>query len=311
MDGLNVFKRSLLNTKTLIFEKKYLLSMTIAVTVKVHDGVVLAADSATTLFSERGVSNVYNNANKVFNLYKTLPIGAISYGLGGIGNASMSTLMKDLRRKITGLDSKNSDWKLNSEDYKMCDVAELVKQFFYDDLYAKYFKDAKIKPVLGFIIAGYSSNEDLAEEYRIEIIEGVCRGPELIRNKEEAGIAWGGEQEAIHRLVCGFGMNLPQALKEMGIKDNDIGPAIDFIKGRLGAPLVPSAMPIQDAIDLAEYLVNTTIMFSRFTPGAPTVGGPIEIATITKHEDFKWVQRKHYWDEQFNPREFHNVKVRK
>ncbi len=60
-------------------------------------------------------------------------------------------------------------------------------------------------------------------------------------------------------------------------------------------------MPIQDAIDLAEFLVSATIQFVRFTPGEPTVGGPIEIATITKHEGFKWVSRKHYYDTRFNP----------
>lgn len=35
-------------------------------------------------------------------------------------------------------------------------------------------------------------------------------------------------------------------------------------------------------------------------PGANTVGGPIELAAITKHEGFKWVTRKHYFDEQLN-----------
>ncbi len=49
-------------------------------------------------------------------------------------------------------------------------------------------------------------------------------------------------------------------------------------------------------------------MVSRFTPGAPTVGGPIEIATITKHEDFKWVKRKHYWEEKYNPKEILRVR---
>jgi hypothetical protein len=64
-------------------------------------------------------------------------------------------------------------------------------------------------------------------------------------------------------------------------------------------------MPIQDAIELAEFLVHTAIMFSRFTPGPQAVGGPIEIAAITKHEGFKWIRRKHYFHSEFNP-EPHN-----
>jgi hypothetical protein len=60
-------------------------------------------------------------------------------------------------------------------------------------------------------------------------------------------------------------------------------------------------MPIQDAIDLAEYLVHTTIQYVRFSPGEPVVGGPIEIATITKHEGFKWIRRKHFFEARLNP----------
>lgn len=59
-------------------------------------------------------------------------------------------------------------------------------------------------------------------------------------------------------------------------------------------------MPIQDAIDLAEFLVHAAIMYSRFSPGAQIVGGPIEIAAITKHEGFKWIRRKHYYDQRLN-----------
>jgi hypothetical protein len=60
-------------------------------------------------------------------------------------------------------------------------------------------------------------------------------------------------------------------------------------------------VPIQDVIDLAEFLVHMTKMFSRFSPGAPTVGGPTEIASITKHEGFRWIKRKHYFDPKYNP----------
>jgi hypothetical protein len=47
--------------------------------------------------------------------------------------------------------------------------------------------------------------------------------------------------------------------------------------------------------------VDTAIQFSRFMPGPQTVGGPIEIAAISKHEGFKWVQRKHYYTRDLNP----------
>ena len=60
------------------------------------------------------------------------------------------------------------------------------------------------------------------------------------------------------------------------------------------------AMHIQDAIELARYLAETAAKFSHFSLLAPTIGGPIEIATITKHEGFKWVARKHYFPSTLN-----------
>src|SRR5882672_6058282 len=80
--------------------------MSIAVIIGVHDGVVLAADSASTLTisvapgSAAGVANVYDNANKIFNLYKGLPIGCVTFGAGSIGNSSIGTLIKDLRAAL-------------------------------------------------------------------------------------------------------------------------------------------------------------------------------------------------------------------
>ena len=55
------------------------------------------------------------------------------------------------------------------------------------------------------------------------------------------------------------------------------------------------------SIDLARFLVETTKGFIRFSVGlVKTVGGPIEIAAITKHEGFKWVQRKHFFSREMN-----------
>jgi hypothetical protein len=44
--------------------------MTIVVTVKVTDGIVLAADSAATFYGVGPAPKIYNNANKIFNLVR-------------------------------------------------------------------------------------------------------------------------------------------------------------------------------------------------------------------------------------------------
>lgn len=281
--------------------------MTIAISLKVNDGLVLAADSASTLFSllpsgQQGVINVYNNANKVFNLRKGFPLGAITWGSGSIGSTSISTLMKDLRRRFCGDDPNFVQWKLDEGNYQVLAVAERVREFMFEELYVPAFQAWATKPPLGFVVAGYSTGEAMAEEYLISILDGACGPPALLRPKADSGMTWNGETEAITRLVIGISPALPEILKtQLGVPDADIPGVMGVIQQSLQRHLVMPAMPIQDAIDLSTFLVDLTTRFSRFSPGAPTVGGPTEIAVITKHEGFKWVQRKHYFSAEYNP----------
>ncbi len=277
--------------------------MTIAISVKVHDGLVLAADSASTLYGPAagsGIVNVYNTANKVFNLYKGLPIGGMAWGTGSIGHASISTLAKDLRRRLMGRDPRTREGTIQPSDYTLEQVSQAARHLLYDEVYVPEFAGSEHKPALGFIVAGYSAGEDLAEEWRVLIQNGECRGPELIRAPQDTGLSWQGEPEAVTRLVMGHGTKLPEVLRELGVPDEQIEPAMGKIEQRLEVRLAPSPMPIQDAIDLALFLVQATIMFSRFGPGAPTVGGPVELAAITRHEGFKWVRRNLYYDPKYN-----------
>lgn len=87
----------------------------------------------------------------------------------------------------------------------------------------------------------------------------------------------------------------------LGVPKVQASDAVDVIERALKVDLVSPAMPVQDAIDLAKFLVDLTCKFSRFMPGAATVGGPIEIAATTKHEGFKWIRRKHYFSRNINP----------
>lgn len=52
-------------------------------------------------------------------------------------------------------------------------------------------------------------------------------------------------------------------------------------------------MPLKDAIDFAEFLVDTTIKYERFSDNIQTCGGDIDILVITKDGAF-WKQHKIY-----------------
>ena len=281
--------------------------MTIAISVKINDGVVLATDSASTVTGTipggvpGGVINVYNNANKAFNLLKGLPIGAVTWGAGAIGNASTSSLVKDFRKRLKEGDEA---WKLNRATYTIQDVAIRLRKFIYEDNYVNAFAalPPDKKPPLGFIVAGYSANADLADEYVIAIEQGNCGPPHAIRRSDESGMFWAGMGEPLNRLILGFGSALPQVLQHnLGVPPNQIPAAMGVLQQTLGVALAIPGMPLQDAIDLAEFLADVAAKYSRFAPGAPVVGGPIEIAAISKHEGFKWVKRKFYFDPNLTP----------
>jgi len=160
------------------------------------------------------------------------------------------------------------------------------------------------KPSLGFIVAGYSANAGMADEFQIDIQNGICSGPKRLRTREEVGLTWSGEPEALNRLLVGHSTALPALLQaQPGLNPVQINQALNNIRPQLQLPVVLPAMPLQDAIDLAEFMVDLTIKFSRFKPGAPTVGGPIEIAAISKHEGFRWIKRKYYFRRELNPEE--------
>jgi len=57
------------------------LIVTVIVSVKINDGVVLAADSAGTMNSR----HVYTHANKITHLCDGLPVAAMSTGSGVLG----------------------------------------------------------------------------------------------------------------------------------------------------------------------------------------------------------------------------------
>jgi hypothetical protein len=284
--------------------------MTIAVVIKVNDGLVLAADSATTLMSRdndgnRGIANIYNNANKVFNLHKGLPIGGLTWGRGNIGPTTIASLSKDLRRRLAGEDPSHHDWKIDPENYHLSDVAARVKEFFHDERFAAQFSGGDHKDdhdELGLMVGGYSSDAMLPEGYLITMSPADgCNGPEMILPQDLTGASWWGQPEAITRIVNGISGYLPQALINLGVPDKDVENYTQAIVAQVAAGLVPEAMPIQDAIELADFLVDATIKFVRFSPGHATVGGPIEVAAITRHEGYKWIKRKHYYRQELNP----------
>jgi hypothetical protein len=55
---------------------------------------------------------------------------------------------------------------------------------------------------------------------------------------------------------------------------------------------------------MAEALVNLTSFKRKVTSSIESVGGPVDVAVITKGDGFVWIKRKHYFDADKN-QQFH------
>ncbi|PFL06512.1 hypothetical protein [Bacillus thuringiensis] len=56
----------------------------------------------------------------------------------------------------------------------------------------------------------------------------------------------------------------------------------------------------EELASLAKALVNLTSLKRKVTSDAETVGGPIDVAVISKGDGFIWIDRKHYFNSQLN-----------
>ena len=52
---------------------------------------------------------------------------------------------------------------------------------------------------------------------------------------------------------------------------------------------------------MAEALVNLTSVKRKMSLELETVGGPVDVAVISKGDGFVWISRKHYFRPELNP----------
>lgn len=64
------------------------------------------------------------------------------------------------------------------------------------------------------------------------------------------------------------------------------------------------SLPLPDMAGLAKSLIELESLKERVTRPSESVSGPIDVAVISKHDGFVWIDRKHYFRPELNPRFF-------
>ncbi len=271
--------------------------MSVVATVKVYDGIVLGAESMTQLTAViNGVPQLvksYENAQKLFHV-GNLPVGVLTYGLGNIGKRSMESFVHEFSRAEAARQAAAGNAGPAASD----DVGEIAGRFFIfmRDHYNGAFGQTEVsqRPVLGFVVAGYSGDnqQHLASEW--EFILPVHDAPVRVRPQDQVGASWRGVAAPFSRLFFGYDPNLENLLIQAGATPAEIQRFRTVAPGL--ATAVPfDGMPLQDAIDLCRFVIQTTIGWCTYAAGSATCGGPIRLATITRGAGFDWVTPpKHY-----------------
>ena len=258
--------------------------MTIAASVKVRDGIILATDSMVQINTQLPDGNFaviksYRHGHKLFRILEK-PIGVMSWGIGNIGPRSIEGLVQDFCRES----SKNAKGNGKIKDWATS-LQSFIKKI-YDDTFAQ--ADVKQRPILGFFIKGYSPRAQFAEEY--EFLLPKSEAVKLVRPADKFGASWRGIVLPFRRLYNGYDYRLADELKSLGISDEIMQKV--FRSGKWNLPFVYEGMPLQDAVNHAMFIIRTTIDTAAFEVGpAPTCGGPIQAAAIKPDTTWTWINK--------------------
>ena len=264
--------------------------MTIAVAVKVNDGLVLAADSTVAVHGgpagqPPGVLKTYNYGRKLSQI-KDYPIGTLSWGISLLGSRTIESLISEYEFGLPSASNKAA------QEFKVREIADGLRAFLLERYEAQHGPlSPGTQPSLGVLVSGYSDGVYFPEQYLFEFPvtpDLQVRRPDKENGEPSFGVDWFGLTDAITRIIKGADPRMGAALAER--LQISVEEAWQWL-GQFEYPIAFEGMPLQDAIDLAVYLVEMTIGRYRFAVGAPVCGGEVDVAVITPR-GFTWVYRK-------------------
>lgn len=259
--------------------------MTIAISILVPEGIVLATDSRQVIDSSGHMRVDSDSATKIYRLGSHLAAFIIGQGSFYFNKTESPVSIGELFNIASARLPRNSTVKSAAAFFHRR-INSLLKQHL--------LVTQDVQSGLIFYIAGYGKNRRIGELYRCEVPGNV----NLERRTNDAGAVWKGESNYINRLILGYD---PLLFEQCSLAESMSGQsqALHQICKRLQLYINFQTMPLQDAVDLATSLVQTTIKLDKFSNGLvgipgkfPTCGGEIDVAVITRLEGFQWLKRK-------------------
>jgi hypothetical protein len=271
--------------------------MSLGVAFKGPEGIVLAADSRVTLTAQLQhpppglagnmlLPSTYDNATKLLRVTGQNHVGAVTYGVGAIGQREPRTahsyipeFEQDLARANVG--------RLKVEEF-----ADRLSQFFLAKWQSQNMPNTQGQDMV-FLVGGYDEDAPYGRVFEL-FIPSRPQPNEWHAGPGEFGLVWGGQKEYTDRLITGYDGKLPKLTQDfLGLDDAKTAALTQHLRSQLQAPVPFAFLPLQDSIDLSIFLVRTTIAMQNWILGLRGVGGAIDVAIITQGDGFRDIQRKH------------------
>lgn len=263
--------------------------MTIAAAYLTSEGVVLGADSATTVAATvrggtgAGVVQLLNHAQKVFEVGEPgqSRIAICTYGFGLLGKTSHRTIAARLAGKI------------DNEQTTIEDAAKMLIEVV-EPLVAEHLPDGQL---VGYFVGGHNP---VTHDPACSQVVFESGKPVHVESMPIGEVRFTGAPDVFHRIFRGYDQTLPRVLREELLKaipglpdtfEESFGQVFESVAARLVSAGTQD-IPIREAIDYVDTYVRVTIKAFKFRYGAPVCGGPIEVGFVTTDRPFRWARHK-------------------
>ena len=299
--------------------------MTLIINIVTPEGIVMASDSRQ---SERNIKQFTristNTANKLFTLNDNVIVGTAGLAFfaddtgirknvseyieefkkeNNLNNLTVEEISERLHEYINKqypwekqldisaqqleFDAQRNGEKILSLDRKNDSITFKIKQP------SGRIKEGhlNIEPV-NLIVSGYNS-DGTCETYKINSPGDMI----LKRKNAEYGCTWVGQGDVVSRLILGYDSKLFKVPMINSMNKKSLENLRTQIRG-LEYYIQWSLITLQDAVDLAVFLIKSTSLIQKYADGISMdvgdiqgVGGPIDVVLITK-DGINWINRK-------------------
>jgi hypothetical protein len=207
---------------------------------------------------------------------------------------------------ITNIDKEYSDFipKNLSMDEQ---IAELLKTICLESLY----RDVSLLPCSGVVITGFGKNNYFPSYFHYHLF-GILCGQALYKKIDDkeinhllpACIAPFAQRDVVDSFITGINTKIEYAICEK-IPQSEQVDVVQIIQAEKAKNIADTMqivedLSISDLAQMAKSLVEMTSFKRKVSSDVGTVGGPIDVAVISKGDGFVWVERKHYFKKELN-----------